>query len=175
MAGAAASYEQCEYWMDAARCHRAAGSPLRAAALHERIGRFDLAADDYAAAGDHERRLAARQPAPARRRPGCRCSRRGRPRRALVLAHCDLLEGLADPILPAVEQACTDLADPERVPFPHRDLETWAVAVSEMADRFDQVALVFAACVRGGRRGAADRWADWALRNLDTRLTIAEG
>ena len=93
-----------------------------------------------------------------------------------MLAHCDLKEGRpADLILPAVEQACTDLADPEQVPFPHRDLETWAVAVSEMADRFDQVALVFAACVRGGRRGAADRWADWALRNLDTRLTIAEG
>jgi hypothetical protein len=175
---AATCYEESKYWLDAARCHRAAGSPLRAATLHERVDRFDLAAEDYAAAGEHE--LAGwllvhqlDQPAPAR---SAVAPAAAGPRRALVLARCDLAEGRpAELILPAIEQACADLADPDRVPFPHRELESWAVTLAELASRFDQVALVFAAAVRGGRIGATVRWTDWALRTLDIHLVIAEG
>jgi hypothetical protein len=173
---AAVCYEQSEYLIDAARCHRVAGSPLRAAVLHEQAGRFDLAADDYHAAGDYEtagwllvnqlEQPAAARSAVAEAQPG--------PRLELVLARCDLAEGRpADVIIPAIGRARADLADRQRVPFPHRDLENWAVAVGELARRLDQVALVFAAAVLGGRAGAADRWAEWALRVHGTRIVIA--
>ncbi len=97
-------------------------------------------------------------------------------RRSLVLAHCDLAEGRpAELVLPAIDQACSDLADADRVPFPHRDLENWAITVAELAGRYDQAALVFAAAVRGRRMGAAARWTDWALRTLGAQIVIPEG
>ena len=174
---AAVCYEQSQYLLDAARCHRVAGSPLRAAVLHEQIARFDLAADDYRAAGDYETAgwllvNQLEQPAAAR---DAVAEAQACPRLELVLARCDLAEGKpADVIIPAIDQACADLSDHERVPFPHRDLENWAVAVGELAGRLDQVALVFAAAVRGGRAGAADRWAKWALLVHGTRIVIVE-
>lgn len=174
---AAVCYEQGNYLLDAARCHRAAGSPLRAAVLHEQIARFDLAADDYRAAGDYETAgwlLVSRLEQPAAARDAVAEAAPG-PRRELVLARCDLAEGKpADAIIPAINLACADLSDREQVPFPHRDLEGWAITVGEAASRLDQVALVFAAAVVGGRAGAADRWAEWALRVHSTRIVIAD-
>ena len=50
--------------------------------------------------------------------------------------------------------------------------EEWAVALSETAARYDQAALVFAAAVRGGRDGAAQRWNAWSRRVLDADLIL---
>jgi hypothetical protein len=50
--------------------------------------------------------------------------------------------------------------------------EGWAVALAETVRRYDQVALVFAAAVRGGRRGAAERWARWSQAVLHTELIL---
>jgi hypothetical protein len=174
---AAVCYEQIHYWLDAARCHRAAGSPLRAATLHQQIGRIDLAVDDYQAAREYETAgwlLVHELSRPAAARAAVAPAEAGT-RQALVLAHCDLAEGRpVELVLPAIHQACADLADAVRVPFPHRDLEHWAVAISELAGRYDQAALVFAAAVRGRRMGAAARWSDWALRTLGCQLVISE-
>ncbi|WUI02592.1 soluble NSF attachment family protein [Spirillospora sp. NBC_00431] len=175
---AAACYERARHWTDAARCYRAAGMPLRAAALHERLGRFEAAAEDYQAAGEEETAgwllvHCLGEPAPAR---DAVARAADGPRRDLVLARCDLAEG-GPPALavPALQRVCADLADPDRVPYPHRDLEDWGLVVAELAGRLDQAALIFAAAVRGHRPGAEGRWTRWADRVLGTPLVIAEG
>ncbi|GGK97254.1 hypothetical protein Sme01_35730 [Sphaerisporangium melleum] len=174
---AATCYEQAGHWADAARCYRRAGIPLRAAALHERIGRIDEAVDDYAEAGEDEIAgwlLVHHLDLPARAREVVRDDA-GDSRRALVLARCDLAEGRpAALVLPALARACAELADADGVPFPHRDLERWAVTVAELAGRFDQVALIFAAAVTGGRPEARERWAEWARRVLRTSLVLPD-
>ncbi len=53
-----------------------------------------------------------------------------------------------------------------------RRIEEWAVALAEAAHRYDQVALVFAAAVRGDRPGAEQRWAEWSARVLRAELTL---
>jgi hypothetical protein len=175
---AAACYEQARYWTDAARCYRVAGMPLRAAALHQRLGQFEAAAEDFQAAGEEETAgwlLVHRLDAPANARSAVAQTGDG-PRRDLVLAHCDLAEGRPSAlVVPALQRVCDDLADPERVPYPHRDLEEWGLIVAEQAGRFDQAALIFAAAVRGGRPGASDRWSSWADRVLGTPIVINEG
>ncbi|QXJ20209.1 hypothetical protein AGRA3207_000882 [Actinomadura graeca] len=175
---AAACYERARHWTDAARCYRAAGMPLRAAALHERLGQFDAAAEDYGAAGEPETAgwlLVHRLDAPGPARDAVARASDG-PRRDLVLARCDLAEGGPPAlVLPALRRVRDDLADPGRVPYPHRDLEEWGLIVAELAQRFDQAALIFAAAVRGRRPGATGRWSRWADRVLGTPLVIAEG
>jgi hypothetical protein len=51
-------------------------------------------------------------------------------------------------------------------------VEEWAVMVAEAAYRYDQVALIFAAAVRGRRPGAEHRWAAWSTRVLHTELIL---
>ncbi|MEO3855559.1 hypothetical protein [Acrocarpospora sp. B8E8] len=174
---AALCYEQARHWEDAARCYRAAGIPLRAAALHEQIGRYDEAATDYLAADEFEiagwlRVHHLNQPEPARE--AVEAAEDGA-RRALVLARCDLAEHRPfELVVPALDLVRADLADPISVPFPHRELELWGVVVAELAGRFDQVALIFAAAVKGGRHNAGERWTEWAKRVLATPLVIPE-
>ncbi|KLL11161.1 MULTISPECIES: hypothetical protein [Protofrankia] len=99
--------------------------------------------------------------------------------RRLVLARCDIAEGLpARRILPVLADVQAILAEPlagePTWPVAAADLriERWAVALAEAAHRYDQVALVFAAAVRGRRTGAEQRWAEWSLRVLHTELVL---
>ena len=92
-------------------------------------------------------------------------------RRRLILARCNLAEGApADDIRPVIADVCAALADPN-IPA-DQVAEEWAVAVSETAARYDQGALVFAAAMRGGRYGAAQRWQSWSRRVLGTGIIL---
>lgn len=114
--------------------------------------------DRTAAGGDHGERTRSTRPA-------------FRSRRGLVLARCEIADGAAPhAVLPVIDDACAQLADPNS-PY-DRFVEEWAVALAELVHRYDQVALVFAASVRGRRPGAADRWTRWASRALEVELTV---
>ena len=92
-------------------------------------------------------------------------------RRRLVLARCEIAEGdPADTIRPVIADVCAALAD--KSARSDQVTEEWAVAVSEAAARYDQAALVFAAAVRGGRYGAAQRWQAWSVRVLGTEIIL---
>ncbi|MPY58421.1 hypothetical protein [Streptomyces spongiae] len=89
----------------------------------------------------------------------------------LVVARCDLAEGGSTrAILPLLAEVSAVLSEPEAAY--DRFAEEWAVAVAECAGRHDQVALLFAASVRGYRLGAAQRWQEWARRVQGTELSI---
>ena len=92
-------------------------------------------------------------------------------RQRLVLARCDVAEG-APPasILPVFDAVCTEIADPDG--DRDRFVEEWAVSLAEHVQRYDQVALVFAAAVRGRRYGAEQRWIQWADRVMDMEVII---
>lgn len=187
---AASCYYQARLMADAVRCYRLAGAYRRAADLSVSLGEYREAAADYAQCGMQE--LAAwllvhraGDPAAARAMitelaavPDSG-SASGPPtapgekslRQRLVLACCNIEETAAmSEILPVLYDVCAELAEPG-VPY-DRVVEEWAVAVAEQAQRYDQAALIFAASVRGSRRGASQRWSDWARRVLGAELTI---
>jgi hypothetical protein len=187
---AATCYLQARLVADAVRCYRRAGAHRRAADLNASLGEYREAALDYERCGLPE--LAAwllvhqvRDPAAARAvltrlapvaSPfSYRARRAAQPlslRQRLVLARCAIAEG-APPssILPVIDDTCAELAEPT-VPY-DRLTEEWAVAVAGLAQRYDQVALIFAASVRGLRRGAAQRWSDWSGQALGAPLAVS--
>ncbi|MFE9448071.1 hypothetical protein [Streptomyces sp. NPDC006739] len=94
-------------------------------------------------------------------------------RMRLALARCDIAEGRSErEPLAALAAAMDFLASPS--PVHDRIVEGWAVATAESMRRYDQVALLFAAAVRGGRGGAAQRWTDWAARVLRCEITLPD-
>ncbi len=101
--------------------------------------------------------------------------------RRLVLARCDVADGLPDrhilPVLADVQVLAELLATAPvwQANSASRRIEEWAVVLAEAAHRYDQVALVFAAAVRGRRAGAEQRWAEWSARVLHTELTLPSG
>lgn len=182
---AAGCYLQAGFVAEAARCYRLAGGYRRAADLYASLEDYEEAAFDYERSGLPE--LGAwllvhrADDVPAARRMLAKLTvvpAEGEPpeqplRRRLVLARCELAAGaLPHTILPVIDDVCAQLADPAT----HHDrfTEEWAVALAESVHRYDQVALVFAASVRGHRFGAAQRWNAWAARVLHTELTIDE-
>jgi hypothetical protein len=175
---AADSYERAGHLFDAARCYRLAEMYRVAAGLHEKLGLHREAVEDHLLSGEADTAgwlLAHVLGAPQEARAALEQAS-DTARRALVAARCDLAEaGSPELIIPALDRARAELADPVAVPYPAVDLESLAVTVAELAFRYDQVALVFAASVRGGRRDAARRWSDWAAHVLGTPLTITEG
>jgi hypothetical protein len=92
-------------------------------------------------------------------------------RRRLVLARCDIAEGAPGAsVLPVLAGVAAELARPNA---PSDVLvEGWAVALAEAVRRYDQISLVYAAAVRGGRHGAAERWARWSQAMLHSELTL---
>jgi hypothetical protein len=89
----------------------------------------------------------------------------------LILARCELAEGGGHrDVLPVLQQARVALADAAAPYDPF--VEEWAVTIAECAGRFDQVAVLFAASVRGQRLGAHQRWREWARRVLGVELSI---
>jgi hypothetical protein len=178
---------------EAARCYRDAGSFRRAADLYAGLGRHEEAADAYALAGLRD--LAAwhlvhyaGRPAAARA-----CLADGAPnaapdaapvatpvaqrlslRRDLIIARCEVAEGLPHTrALRTLETACAQLERTDlRIDF---YVEPWAVALAGSMRREDQVALVFAAAVRGRRPGAARRWGAWSREALHCELILPTG
>jgi hypothetical protein len=177
---AASCYQRLGVLPEAARCYREAGSHRRAAELYERLGRFRDAALDYARADSPD--LAAwllvhhaGDPAGARARlaavPAPSGGATATLRRRLVTARCDVAEG-REPrtALDALGAAQAELARRRAVPDPY--LEPWSVGLAESLGRPDQVALLFAAAVRGERFGAEQRWRAWMREALDTELIL---
>ncbi|MGH3937568.1 MAG: hypothetical protein ACRDTG_02885 [Pseudonocardiaceae bacterium] len=182
---AAECYQRLDMSAEAARCYREAGSHRQAAKLHERLGHYSEAAADYARAGLPD--LAAwllvhhaGDSAAARKRlalgwqppSGAAAIPAVTPlRRRLILARCDVAEGRSPATgLAVLADACTELA--KYSPLTDQNIELWAVALAEAMDRDDQVALVFAAAVRGRRPGAAQRWRTWSHQVLHTDLVL---
>lgn len=180
------AYELAGLPLDAARCYAAAGSHRQAADLLARTGEYAAAAVEYGRANRTD--LAAwtlahhlADPVSARsviERHGD-ADTTGPPvlhegfalRHSLVLARCDLAEGGGPrDVLRVLGEARAELARSETAYDPF--VEQWAVAIAECAGRPDQVALLFAASVRGHRLGAAQRWQEWARRVLGTELSI---
>ncbi|WP_322752909.1 hypothetical protein [Frankia sp. Cas3] len=211
---AATCYLRAGQVAEAARCYRDAGLFPRSAGLYAQLGRYRDAAADYTAAGLVH--VAAwtlahvvGDPAAARAlllgHPSHPSGQAGQAEpavaamfdallRRLVLARCDVADGLPDrhilPVLADVqamlaEPPVTEPAWPAQSAWPaqpawpansaSRRIEEWAVALAEVAYRYDQVALVFAAAVRGRRTGAEQRWAAWSARVLHTELTLPSG
>ena len=179
---AARCYLMAGVGLDAARCYQDAGAHRAAADLLRQLRHYRESAEQYVAAGLTDEAAwvlahLAGDPAAAR----ALLSRSGsgsdtaQPTltRRLALARCDVAEGVsAQQVLQALIDAQAALE--RRDTFQDRRIEDWAVAVAEAAHRFDHVALVFAAAVRGGRRDAAQRWQAWATRTFGAEIQIAE-
>lgn len=172
---AAACYRRAHYDLDAARCYRLAGAHRRAAEIYQSIGALAESAAAFNDAGlpDLGAWLLAEGaglPAEARRMIDQSDADRGL-RYRLIVARCEIAEGAPeDSVRPVIADVCAALADGDVRADPV--IEEWAVALSEAAARYDQAALVFAAAVRGGRPGAAQRWNSWSTRVLDTEVVL---
>ena len=191
---AAVCYQRAGDDLEAARCYRLAGAHRRAAEIYESAGDYAAAAAAFRDAGlpelgawllaHYEERTAEARAlleppdgagAQAERAPeGAQdtpeATRQGL-RYRLVVARCEVAEGMpADSIRPVIADVCAALTDLGVRADPVA--EEWAVALSEAAARYDQAALVFAAAVRGGRYGAAQRWNSWSKRVLDTEVIV---
>lgn len=182
---AAACYDQAHLAIDAIRCYRLAGFHRRAAELNLARGDHREAARDYERAGMRELAawLLAHDVGDLEAALAVVGRWRGEPggldpavrlRRGIVECRCEVADGSpASVILPVMDDVCASLADPV-VPY-DRLAEEWAVSLASHARRLDQVALVFAAAVRGQRVAAAQRWKTWSDRVLGMELTIPGG
>ena len=197
---AATCYRRAGHLDDAARCYRDAAMHREAAAVWQSLGALAEAAADLADAGrpeqaawllvhhlaaaDQARALVATPPTPPTpdtpsgpaREPAHEpaAARRADLLRRLVLAHCDVTDadGTASPSALAILDAVMDeLPQPAPTALDH-DIEDWAVALAETIHRPDLVALLFAAAVRGGWHGAAQRWNAWSLQHLGVALVL---
>lgn len=102
-----------------------------------------------------------------------RAARESSLRMRLALARCDVAEGRSGREPLAAFAAAMDFLE-SRSLVNDRLVEQWAVATAESMRRYDQVALLFAAAVRGRRGGAAQRWTEWAARVLRSEITLPD-
>ncbi|MEU4536130.1 hypothetical protein AB0G15_14820 [Streptosporangium sp. NPDC023825] len=178
---AADCFRRAGLTLDAARCYRLAGAYRRAGEQYAAIGEYREAALDYERSNQADLAawlLAHRagDPAAARALIARNTSREAglTLHQRLALARCAIVDGApAETIPPVIGDVCAELSDQDALY--DRFLEEWAVALAEHLRRYDQVALVYAASVRGRRHGAETRWAQWALRVLGTELIIPTG
>lgn len=175
---AAAVWESLGVLAEAATDLTAAGQPERAAwLLAHRLGEATRA-----------RELLAHEP-PSSPPPSSPSSSSGNDReaaaatdrvrgllRALVLARCDVTDAGADAPPPPTALAALDTVmdelDGPTPAGPDHDLEDRAVELAEAIRRPDLAALIFAAAVRGGRHGAAERWDTWSQETLGVALVL---
>ena len=76
----------------------------------------------------------------------------------------------ADAHVSTLTQVCDDFARQQRLH--DAVLEGWCIDLAEVMGRDDQVALIFAAAVRGQRAGARQRWEAWSRRVLGADLIL---
>lgn len=92
--------------------------------------------------------------------------------RRQVYARCDVADGFADnrvlEVLALTQQALAGNSATQQA----ERTEAWGIAIAEAIRRYDQVALIFAAAVRGHRTGAARRWQEWSTRVLHAAAVI---
>ncbi|HEY3867434.1 MAG TPA: hypothetical protein VGM10_03760 [Actinocrinis sp.] len=164
---------------EAARCFTAAGAHHPAAEQYVQLGLHREAADAYAAAGTYDFAIwqlahHVGDVAAARALERFGRSRAGgaeRLRWRLALARCDVVDHRPESgPLGVLADACAYLDRP--VGYADGHVESWAVAVAESMGREDQVASIYAACVRGRIPGAADRWAAWSWKVLQCELIL---
>jgi hypothetical protein len=184
-------YARAGLLVEAARCYREAGSFRRAADLWESLGQLREAAQDYGRAGLFDTAAwilahhlgdvaAARQQLVEADRDGAHTPTGTPPagvpravalRRRLVGARCDVAgRSRPDEVLHVLEDVAGYLA--ARDPLFDPVVEQRAVAVADAIPRPDLSALLFAASVRGGHQGAADRWDDWSRQHLQVPLVL---
>lgn len=175
---AAACYVEAGEPAEAARCYHDAGSYRRAADLYSQVGLYREAADAYARARMHDFAIwhlahyvgdvaGARALESTGQPPGDPRQLRWR----LAVARCDIADHRSDSgPLGVLADACRYL---ER-PLAHHDpyVESWAAAIATAMRREDQVALLYAAGVRGHYDGAAERWAAWSRDTLHCELIL---
>jgi hypothetical protein len=176
---AAACYEMAGVLAEAARCYESAGAFRRAADLYVHVGQPVDAARAYARGGnldDAAWLLVHHLDDPGRARALFDESPSGDRGpsllRRIVLGRCDVAEGARQTVLPLLTDVQEALAG-RTAPADQR-IEDWSVSIAEALHRYDQVALVFAAAVRGRRWNAAQRWSDWALEHLGTAIVIPD-
>ncbi|MFD3928178.1 hypothetical protein [Streptomyces sp. NPDC058614] len=186
-ARAGQAYEQAGLPLEAARCYGAAGEYRRAADLLVGMGEYSAAVEEYRRAERPDvaawilvhhladpvaaRSMADRYPEHSGENWTVPYVDNFPLRRSLLLARCELAEGGGPrDVLPVLTEASRTLAEPSTAYNPL--VEEWAVAIAECAGRPDQVALLFAASVRGHRLGAAQRWQEWSRRVLGMELSI---
>lgn len=186
---AASCYEMAGAAAEAARCYQRGRLYRRAADLYTFLGRHHAAAEAYAAAGlpdDAAWRLVhlAGDVAAARALLGGAEEPADQPVarliRQLVLSRCDLADapgaanghGAPASMLSVLTQV-QDLLASDLTPLDPRVTE-WSVALATVARRFDQVSLVYAAAVRGGRPDAAHRWRSWMSAHFGATIVIPE-
>ncbi|MEV4515500.1 hypothetical protein AB0K00_41905 [Dactylosporangium sp. NPDC049525] len=177
---AASCYEQAGLPAEAARCYADAGAHLRAATLYDRLDMAAEAAAAYRDGGLLEQaawtlvdRLGDTTGARAVL-PHVTTARTEAQRLSieLVLARCHLAEDGGGRLVPATLRRAADLLANRSVRVELR-LEEWAVAVAIAAHRFDQVALIFAAAIRGRRPRARERWQAWSERQFGAPVPLA--
>ncbi|MFI5893088.1 hypothetical protein ACIA5D_23560 [Actinoplanes sp. NPDC051513] len=160
-------YANAGQFPQAARVFRAAGNLRATAQMESHAGRHLVAAWIFVhELGDAE---AARQALP----PIDETAGNDLLRR-LVEMRCALAEGApADTVLPVLAAVQDHLGAPGDLVWTST-FEEWGVAVAEAANRFDQVALTYAAAVRGGDDAAAERWRRWAQDRFGQRIVIPQ-
>jgi hypothetical protein len=188
---AAGCYASAGSVRDAARCYRAAGAFRRAAASWEQAGALAEAAADYQAAGMiaeaawilvHELSdtAAARSVLAGALEPGAPGAARTQTdqlealNRSLAGVRCDVAEGLPPDAALRVLDDVTACLEGRDYFWGLPELERWAVGLAQAMTRPDLVAQIFAAAVRGGQPGAAQRWAAWSREVLHVPLRLPE-
>lgn len=185
---AATCYVEAGALEDAARCYQRAGHSRQAAEYYRRCGQIRQAAALYEEAGDVNEAAwlladVVGDPAEARvclaRHPVYRPAERTNWSAPVLLhmlasARCDLAEAAPRTAIPGVLDTLADVqqALASRAQVNDVRVRDWAVAVATILKRFDQVALVFAAAVRGRRMRAAEAWQEWSRDHLGMPIVI---
>jgi hypothetical protein len=170
---AARCYERAGFLQRAADLRLELGEPAAAAVLFERSGDAPRAAWVLLDAGDPQaaRACLARNPAPAAAPDGDDRGTVPRLLHGLACARCDVADGLrTTSTLDAIADVQDALAGPSLANDPR--LREWAVDLAVLVERLDQVALIFAAAVRGRRPRAAALWATWVGDRYGTPLVL---
>ncbi|WP_433372103.1 hypothetical protein ACQPZX_48790 [Actinoplanes sp. CA-142083] len=166
-------YANARQFRQAARVFRAAGNVRATAAMESRAERYTVAAWIYVhELGDVDAARTSLQADPLSLTPTAGTELLlGR---RLVEVRCDLAAGApAETALPVLADLQNYLAT-EQPPIRALHVEDWGIAIAEAANRFDQVALTFAAALRGGDPAAGERWRRWAQDRYGQRIVIPQ-
>jgi hypothetical protein len=174
IADAARCYERGGYLRMAADLHLTLDAPVTAAGLFERAGDVAQAAWVLAhVVGETEeaRACLARNPVPEG--AAADDAQAVVPRLLCLLAatRCDIAAGRqATAAIGALTEVQRALAS--ELPVNDARVREWAIEIAILLDRLDQVALVYAASVRGRRPRAAALWTEWVANRYGTPLVL---
>jgi hypothetical protein len=180
-------YQEAGLTAEAARCYRSGGLFRRAGDLYRSLGRPHEAAEMYER-GHHGLEAAwllAHEVGNASAARACLArldsSDHAAPSPAgeltrqllssLVAARCDLIDGEpVEDVIAVLTRTQDELAGDGLLSDPR--VIDWASTVAELMHRFDQVALLYAAAVRGRRYRAAENWSAWSLSRFGVPIVM---